>query len=403
MLLFDQLQYDQPSLQQHALSLSSDNDLHISKQGLDKRFNSNALLFIEKVFKNYLGHRLNCEGITTKLKDKYAAVRVMDSTEFKLPDSMAKDFPGYSASNALACAAIQFEFDVISKHITCLSVENAKVSDKAFADKQMDNIKAGELVLRDLGYYSINSYKAIEDRQAFYISRLKPQISIFVKNAAGDYKELALQALINLIKKSKEGCFDQTVYIGAESKKEVRLMAWVLDKSVQKKRLKKKHDKKGKTNNDDRLWSMLNVFITNVPVKEITAREAYDLYKIRWQIELMFKIWKSILKIHLARKMKAGRFKCYLYGKLLWVLLCWEITVVFEPVIWKQYQRLLSPYKCYALLKSKAARLSEILFTASKKLKEWLLSILYYFGDYGLKEHKKGKKNLVELIQFIKQ
>jgi len=58
--------------------------------------------------------------------------------------------------------------------------------------------------------------------------------------------------------------------------------------------LKKKHDKKGKTNNQDRLWSMLNVFITNVPVKEITAREAYDLYKIRWQIELMFKIWKSI-------------------------------------------------------------------------------------------------------------
>ena len=101
--------------------------------------------------------------------------------------------------------------------------------------------------------------------------------------------------------------------------------------------------------------------------------------------------------------MKAGRFKCYLYGKLLWVLLCWEITVVFEPVIWKQYQRLLSPYKCYALLKSKAAQLAEILFTASKKLKEWLLSILYYFGDYGLKEHKKGKKNLVELIQLTKQ
>ena len=403
MLLFDQLQYEQPSLQQHALSLSSDTDLHISKQALDKRFNSNALLFIEKVFKNYLTHRLSWEGIPTKLKNKYAAIRVLDSTEFKLPDSMAKEFPGYSASNALACAALQFEYDVISKHITCLSVENAKVSDKAFADKQMDNIKAGELILRDLGYYSINSYKAIEDKQAFYISRLKPQISIFIKNSEGDYKELTLQALINLIRKTKEGCFDQTVYIGAERKKEVRLMAWVLDEAIQKKRLKKKHDKKGKTNNQDRLWSMLNVFITNVPVKEITAREAYDLYKIRWQIELMFKIWKSILKIHLVRKMKSGRFKCYLYTKLLWVLLCWDITVGFEPVIWKQYQRLLSPYKCYALLKSKATQLADILFTASKKLKEWLLSILYYFGDYGLKEHKKGKKNLVELIQFIKQ
>jgi len=63
MLLFDQLQYEQPSLQQHALSLSSDTDLHISKQALDKRFNSNALLFIEKVFKNYLSLCLSWEGI----------------------------------------------------------------------------------------------------------------------------------------------------------------------------------------------------------------------------------------------------------------------------------------------------------------------------------------------------
>lgn len=70
----------------------------------------------------------------------------MDSTEFKLPDSLAKEFPGYSASNALACAAIQFEYDLISKNINCLSVENAKISDKAFADKAMDNIQSGELI-----------------------------------------------------------------------------------------------------------------------------------------------------------------------------------------------------------------------------------------------------------------
>jgi len=94
MLLFDQLQYEQPSLQQHALSLSSDTDLHISKQALDKRFNSNALLFIEKVFKNYLTHRLSWEGIPTKLKNKYAAIRVLIQQNSSSQTQWQKNFLG---------------------------------------------------------------------------------------------------------------------------------------------------------------------------------------------------------------------------------------------------------------------------------------------------------------------
>ena len=403
LLLFDQLQYDQPSLQQHACGLLEDKAVKVTKQAIDKRFDSTAVSFIEKVFKAYLDYNINSAAITSKLKDRFSAIRIMDSTEYKLPNCLAKEFPGYSASNALACAAIQFEYDIISKNINCISVENAKLSDKAFGDKQMDNIKAGELIIRDLGYYSINSYAPIEDRQAYYISRLKPQISIFIKDAGDNYTELSLQALIDQIKQSKESCFDQTVYIGRESKKEVRLMAWLLEEDAQKKRLKKKMDRKGKTNENDKLWSMLNVFITNIPCTEMTVQEAYDLYKIRWQIELMFKIWKSILKIHLVRKMKAERFKCYLYSMLLWVLLCWDITKGFEPVIWKKYQQLISPYKCYALLKNKAAQLTGILFSAGEKLKEWLSKMLHYFGDYGLKENKKGRKNLIELVQLKQQ
>jgi hypothetical protein len=401
MLLFDQLRYDQPSLQQHAFELLTDKAINISKQGVDKRFKTAAVEFITKLFESYLAHSINCDGIATKLKDKYKAVRVMDSTEFKLPDSLAKDFPGYSASNALACAAIQFEYDVISKSISCMAIENAKVSDKTYADKRMDNIKAGELIIRDLGYYSIDSYEKIEKQGAFYISRLKSQISIYEKDENGEYKELSLQTLIERIKKSGNPYVDQPVYIGAEDRKQVRLMAWLLEEDVQKRRLQKKQSKKGKLNNNDILWSMLNVFITNVPGEELTVQQAYDLYKIRWQIELVFKVWKSILKIHLVRKMKPERVRCYLYGKLLWVLLCWDITVKFEPLIWKQKGRLLSLYKCYALLKTNAQQLGGILFNAREKLKEWLLKMLQWFGDFGLKENKKGRKNLIELLQII--
>lgn len=78
-----------------------------------------------------------------------------------------KDFPGYSAPNALACAAIQFEYDAISKNVTCLSVGNAKTSDKSFADQRMENSKPKELIIRDLGYYSIGSYEKFKTRKGF--------------------------------------------------------------------------------------------------------------------------------------------------------------------------------------------------------------------------------------------
>ena len=89
-------------------------------------------------------------------------------------------------------------------------------------------------------------------------------------------------------------------------------MAWLLEEDAQRNRLAKKKGRKGKINNNDILWSMLNVFVTNVSTEELTAQEAYELYKIRWQIELMFKTWKSILKLDVVRKMKADRLKCYL-------------------------------------------------------------------------------------------
>ncbi|MBC7511350.1 MAG: transposase [Ferruginibacter sp.] len=38
---------------------------------------------------------------------------------------------------------------------------------------------------------------------------------------------------------------------------------------------------------------MLKVFVNNVGAEKLTVQQAYELYKIRWQIELMFKTWKS--------------------------------------------------------------------------------------------------------------
>ena len=59
---------------------------------------------------------------------------------------------------------------------------------------------------------------------------------------------------------------------------------------------KNKKHRKSKLNQADHLACQLNLFVTNIPKGDCTANEIYQLYKIRWQIELIFKTWKSVLK-----------------------------------------------------------------------------------------------------------
>jgi len=398
-LLFDHLHYPIPSLQQHALSIFKDNGSNITKQALDKRFNDKALEFIRKLFELLLARQLESNHLDSYLSSHFEGIKVMDSTEFQLPNYFIEDFPGYSLQGAAACAAIQLEYDVLSRKINFLAIGSARQSDKTIADQRMQDIKKGELILRDLGYYSTDSYLKIEEQQAFYISRLKAQVGIYKKTSEG-FEDLNWSSILQLVKKSKQGYLDQWVYIGKKQKHRVRLIAWELPETEQQKRLQRKKKIKSALVKEDIIWSKLNVIITNIDATIIDAQQAYNLYKIRWQIEWMFKIWKSILSINATRKMKTSRFKCYLYSKFIWILLCWEITGVAEADHWAKANTLLSFYKCMAILKTNATALKHVLFACRKRLRSWLRTMIKMLTDYGQKENRKSRIKLSDLLQL---
>lgn len=76
-------------------------------------------------------------------------------------------------------------------------------------------------------------------------------------------------------------------------------------------------------------WTLI---LTNVPATMLTLAEALVLLRVRWQIELLFKLWKSHGRIDESRSAKPWRVLCEVYAKLLamviqhWVLLtrCWQ-------------------------------------------------------------------------------
>lgn len=399
MLFFDHLCSDHPSLARHSFGLFNDHGKKISKQALHNRFNESAVVFVKDLFEQYLKHQLQIRRLPSALADQFGAIRIMDSTVFKLPASLATAFPGFGGDGTKACAKVQFEFDLLSGAIRQLNLDHARISDKAYSDNHQSPLNKGELVLRDLGYYSLDSYDQICQQGAWYVSRLKSQISIYEKKGDG-YRVLSLGKLIKQLKQSGQHYLDKEVYIGQSCKYPVRLIGNLLDETAVGRRVARKTHRKKQLTKADKDSCGLNLFITNLPPEMATAEELYRLYKMRWQVELLFKAFKSIVSLDKVHPMKAERLKCYLYSKLLWIMLNWDICRCVQAEAWVEHGCLLSHYKCFGLLKQQAAALREKLFCQTGALRGWLIKICQGLIDYGLRESRKNRMGLSDLLQM---
>jgi hypothetical protein len=401
MLLFDHLQMSQPSLQQHSFSLLTKGGEKVSKQAIDKRFNANTVCFIKTLFENYMHRQLKPLNIPSGLKEKFKAIRIMDATSYQLPASLAEAFPGFTGDGTAACAKLQFEYELLSGKIETLCVQHARMADKTFAAGRINTLQAGELVLRDLGYYSVDMYKEIEEQGAFYISRLKQQVIIYEKKK-DEYQELSYKEIIKRVRRAGQKYLDMEVYIGKERKHRVRMIVNLLDGQAIARRLKRKKHYKQQLNNNDRQSCQVNIFITNVGQQTIAAENIFKIYKLRWQIELVFKSWKSVLKIQEVRKMQVARFQCYVYSKLLWIVISWDLCCVASADLYSQKEQLISIYKCFALLKQQAYQFEDLLFKEGSGLYKYLKKLNILLIDFAGKETRNNRTNLIDLLVLNK-
>jgi hypothetical protein len=395
-VLFDHLCHDCTSLQFHSSMIYKETNISISKQAIDKRFSEKAVDFMKKVFDKYIKKKANTIDLDSELKSRFKSIRIMDSTEFKLHPSLSHVFLGYDGDGTKACAQLQFEFDMLTGNVKNISLDNVLVSDVEYGLKDMDKVEKDELLLRDLGYWNLNVYQKIANQDAFYISRLKNQISIF-ELKEGKFKPLTHKQIIKELNSSGKKYLDKTVYIGAKSKVKVRLLANLLDQKGIDRRIKRIKNRKSKLSDKDTISCQLNLFVTNIE-DAVPADQIYNLYKLRWQVELVFKAWKSILKVHKFGKMKSNRLKCYLYAKMVWIMISWDIYQYSIENIWRSKNKLPSINKVYLHVKSMASDLRQLISKSLDSFKIWLKIIVNCIDKNALKDNKKSRLKLENIL-----
>ncbi len=156
-----------------------------------------------------------------------------------------------------------------------------------------------------------------------------------------------------------------------------------------------KNSKKGKAvSKEYKLFLSYGIFITDLPGR-YNFRALFAIYRIRWQIELIFKTWKSILNINKIRSAKENRIMCEVYGKLIIASLTDKIYLEIQLI----YQVNLSYHKSLQFIKSLAVKWVMAIIEDTEMHKRFMT----YMGDqiarFCKKNKQKNKKNIETLLQ----
>lgn len=248
----------------------------------------------------------------------FCKIILQDSTTLKLPDCLSCIFPGNRTGGVQkAVARIQTIVDIKSMQFLHFSLSGFTRNDQAASPDIIPFCSAGDLIIRDLGYFVLATFDTLMGKGVYFLSRLRFGLKIYELNGT----EIPLRSLLKPGK-----AVDGQVLIG-EKKIPVRLVMLPVPKQVaaeKKRKARKDRDKRLNHSKEYYDWLEFNVCITNVDEKIWTTEEVLKAYRVRWQIEIIFKSWKTGLGmqelIH-DRCTNADRVKTCFYLMLLFITL----------------------------------------------------------------------------------
>ncbi len=183
------------------------------------------------------------------------------------------------------------------------------------------------------------------------------------------------------------------VYIGSKERMPLRLIIEKVPKEIaaeKRRKLKQLSANKKKFISKKRLELCdVNIYITNTTIQQIDTKNIRTFYSLRWQIEILFKAWKSVYKIDKIKTMKIERYECINYGTLILIALTTQLLGYYKNQIYKKYKKEISEIKFFLLIKSKIEIIKNGLNSNINKL----ILLFHYLKKAALKTCIKQTKH----------
>jgi hypothetical protein len=303
--------------------------LEMSVQGLEQRFTPRASECLRTVLEKAIEKVIVAEKVVLPILDRFTGVYIRDSSVVPLPGELRGVWCGVGGTlGETAALKLQVSWDISTGQFQGVTLQNGRDQDQT-APSQSEQLPAGALQLADLGYFSLDRLERDQAAGVFWITRWKTGTLLFHEN--GERIDL-----LPWLQSQKQVRFDCQVLLGANRRIPCRLLVAKVPQEVadqRRRRMKDQARKKQQPITKERLaladWILV---LANTPSSMLSFAEVMSVMRVRWQVELLFKLWKDYAKIDEWRSKNPWRILCEIYAKLIGLVISqW----VFMASIWQ--------------------------------------------------------------------
>jgi len=400
-LLFSDLDHSQLSLQDCCNDIAQQYQKSLSKVALHNRFNDQSFDFLKAVLAEQMASKLDIVDPTRW--QPFTRAMIADSCKFALPEQYMSDYPGFGTARSKSLMNIQYAFDLKNGDWQTLELTKVSQNDLAYSKETLNLIRKGDLHIRDLGYVSQAYLGKIIQEKAFFLNRLHP---LWKPTISSTGKPINWAALHHKMQDNKVGHWETMITIGTgKDAFNCRLITVVVPEKVWSERIRKAQIRAKSVGyeitDEYKQRCRFSLFITNTTEKTLNAEDVKELYRLRWQIELVFKTWKSLLDMQKVKAVKKARMECQLIAKFIWILVNWKaFRCIDNYVIENSADHACSIWKFFKQARH-CSHMLRALVKGKLRFKDWCETFISSIVSNLIIEPKKSKKTGYMIVNEI--
>jgi Transposase DDE domain len=379
-------------------ALAADLGTPVTASAIDQRFTPAAAAFLQALLARAVNaaaadpepaEAAPVDPALATLLDRFTAVYVDDSTTIGLPPSLAEFFPGCGGKGG-PTAALKVPLLLELRHggLEVSDLQAGRACDLA-GPLPHAPLPAGSLRLADLGYYSLEALQEYGAQGVGVLSRLPARTALFDPQGRR-------WKLHEFLAAQPAGPVDAWVDVGVQHRVRLRLLAWRVPAGVaqvRRQRLQKRAQKSGRPVSAAQAtlagWMVL---VTNLGADRLSLWEACVLARLRWQVELLFKLWKGQGQLDESAGQRPWRVLCELVAKLLGLVVQHWAVLTAGPSLRQ------SQHRAAKRVRAAAERLAEALGDV-EELTQALEQLRQRLRQVAGKQKRRGKPAAFQLLE----
>ncbi len=371
----------------------------LSREALHQRFTAPAAVFLRRCLHAILQQKLQVATIGPRVRQPFGRVLLMDSSSWDVSPKLQQVWPGAGGNASPANCKIQVAYDSKQGELISLEPTAGTVPDNRYTDRLPALLHPQDLGLMDQGYFKLRTLTAMIDQDAYFVTRFMVGPTISAAQS-GARLELA-----RLLAHGPALTREMLVRLGQGPQQTAPCRLVCLRVSPQmamqrRRRVKAPARQQGRTARTSTLtWGDWTLLITNVPDAWVPLDMVRALYSLRWQIELVFKQFKSILRVHHSITGNEQRVRCELYGKLIAAVLVHRIHAWASRARGPAVGREISFEKVYKRIQERAFQLAQWLFASFSQGMAHLVRELEPLLKHCIKYRQRSRMTTLEMLE----